>query len=71
MCLIQIALLFIVLIVLLIFINTMSSEDQDNDITIVTPHHGEYAAQNQVLHLTGSKQVKLYYQKQKYIVVMP
>ena len=22
----------------------MSSDDQDDDITIVTPHHGEYAA---------------------------
>ena len=31
----------------------MSSDEQDDDITIVTPHHGEYAVlQNQVLHLS-------------------
>ena len=48
----------------------MSSDEQDDDITIVTPHHGEYEPQNQVLHLIKLKQVKLDYQKQKYYNVM-
>ena len=50
----------------------MSSDDQDDDITIVTPHHVvNMQPQNQVLHLTGLKQVKLDYQKQKSYNMMP
>ena len=49
----------------------MSSGDQDDDITIVTPHHGEYATSEPGLCLTWLKQVKLDYQKQKSYDVMP
>ena len=48
----------------------MSSDEQDDDITIVTPHAMNMQPQNQVPHLIGLKQVKLDYQKQKYYVMM-
>ena len=49
----------------------MSSDEQDDDITIVTLHHGEYAASEPGASPHRIKQVKLDYQKQKYYVVMP
>ena len=48
----------------------MSSDEQDDDITIVIPHLVNMQPQNQVLHHIKSKQVKLDYQKQKDYVMM-
>ena len=49
----------------------MSSDDQDDDITIVTSHHGEYAASEPGASPHRLKQVKLDYQKQKSYDMMP
>ena len=49
----------------------MSSDDQCDDIAIVTPHHSEYAASEPGASPHRVKQIKLDYQKQKYYIMVP
>ena len=48
----------------------MSSNDQDDDITVVASHSAEYAVSEPGSSPTGLKQVKLDCQRQKFYDVM-
>ena len=48
----------------------MSSDDQDDDITVVASHSAEYVVSEPGSSPIGLNQVKLDYQKQKFYDVM-